>query len=146
MSCDCDPVFPNDCNPCACTPSDPNNEPLASALQNFISILFGSVTKTYVDGHIVWTLPCNLDGSCPNFPRLSGEALACYFMRFICSQVKGITDNIVRVKSVSYNSTTGELTYVSRVDHYVDGLLMSYDADVTTVITTFVNCPEGGLE
>lgn len=62
---------------------DPENEPLSSALDNFITSFYGSLTKSCVNGAVVWTLPCNLDSGSAAFPRNSGEGLACYFTRFI---------------------------------------------------------------
>lgn len=76
MSCSCRQT------PCRCRPAcDPENEPLSSALNNFIISFFGSITKTCVDDKIVWALPCNLDEGIPGFPRLPNEGLACYFLR-----------------------------------------------------------------
>lgn len=65
------------------TTCDPNNEPLSSALNNFITLFFGTLTKTCVNGVIVWTLPCDLEAGAAGFPRNSGESLGCYFTRFI---------------------------------------------------------------
>lgn len=62
---------------------DPENEPLSSALNNFITSFYGSLSKTCVNGQVVWTLPCNLDAGDPLFPRNSGEGLSCYFLRFM---------------------------------------------------------------
>lgn len=62
---------------------DAANEPLASALANFQTAFFGSLTKTCVNNQVVWVLPCNLDAGDPSFPRNAGEGLACYFLRFI---------------------------------------------------------------
>lgn len=73
------------CNPCSCDDQcDPANEPLSSALNNFISSFFGTVTKSCVDGAVVWALPCNLDTEAvPGFPRVAGEGLACYLARIM---------------------------------------------------------------
>lgn len=60
---------------------DPANEPIDSALNNFIASFFGIVVKTCVNNQIVWTLPCNLDAGLPGYPRVANEGLACYFLR-----------------------------------------------------------------
>lgn len=72
-----------DCSPCTCADEcDPSNEPLASALENFVTEFFGTITKTCVNDEIVWTLPCDLgDTPIPGFPRIANEGLACYFAR-----------------------------------------------------------------
>jgi len=75
MSCGCNS------NPCSETTVDANNEPLSSALNNFIEAFFGSLTKTVVNNQVVWILPCDLDTGITGYPRISGEGLACYFLR-----------------------------------------------------------------
>ena len=79
------------CNPCCCSGGsgecDPANEPTSSALNNFIASFFGILTKTCVDGNVVWTLPCDLEGGIPGFPRIPGEGIACYLVRMAESGV-----------------------------------------------------------
>jgi len=69
------------CNPCGEITCDPANEPLASALNNFIVAFFGSLTKVCVNNQVVWVLPCDLDSGIAGYPRIAGEGLACYFLR-----------------------------------------------------------------
>lgn len=69
-------------SPCSCEEAcDPNNEPLASALNNFIASFFGSISKTCVDGQVQWILPCDLNNGLPGFERRQGEGVACYLLR-----------------------------------------------------------------
>lgn len=68
---------------CCNNSCDPEHEPLPSTVDNFVTQFFGEVTKTCVDGQIVWELPCNLDEGIPGYPRVEGEGLACYFARVI---------------------------------------------------------------
>lgn len=76
MSCGCHS------NPCQCEPEcDAENEPLASALNNFITSFYGSVSKSCVNDEVVWQLPCDLEAGLPDFPRLPGEGIACYLLR-----------------------------------------------------------------
>jgi Pectate lyase superfamily protein len=73
-----------DCN-CGCDPCRgpaPVNaayEPLQSALDNFILNFYGTVTKTVVDGVVVWILPCDLATGIPGYPRDPALGTACYF-------------------------------------------------------------------
>lgn len=69
------------CNPCTCDTCDPNNEPLASALNNFIASFFGSISKTCVDNQVQWILPCDLNTGLVGFERRQGEGVACYILR-----------------------------------------------------------------
>lgn len=71
------------CNPCASSACDPANEPLSSALNNFITAFFGSLTKTCVNNQVVWVLPCDLDSGITGYPRIAGEGLACYILRVL---------------------------------------------------------------
>lgn len=80
------------CNPCTVTEAvSASKETLPSALENFILEFFGSVTKSVVDGKVVWTLPCDLDTGLPGNPRLPGEGLACYFKRLFEEGIVGLT-------------------------------------------------------
>lgn len=72
------------CNPCSCgCECDPANESVASQLTNFETAFFGSITKSCVNGEVVWSLPCDLDAGIPGFPRLPGEGIACYLLRVV---------------------------------------------------------------
>lgn len=93
MSCNCDCGSGQTLvDPCAeCVTLSAANEPLPSALDNFISAFFGSLTKSMVNGKVVWTLPCNLNIGLPNNPRQEGEGLACYFLRLFEAGIIGLT-------------------------------------------------------
>lgn len=70
------------CNPCCCSGGcDPNNEPLSSALDNFVEAFFGTLTKSCVNDEVVWILPCDLTTGNPILPRNYGEGIACYLLR-----------------------------------------------------------------
>lgn len=74
------------CNPCQCECScDPANEALTSAFNNFVTLFIGSLTKTCVNGQVVWTLPCDLDSDEPitGYPKLANESVFCYFLRVL---------------------------------------------------------------
>jgi hypothetical protein len=82
----------NDCNPCSpCEEVSASNETLPSIMENFILHFFGTVTKTVVDGKVVWTLPCDLAEGIANNPREDGEGLACYFRRLFENGIVGLT-------------------------------------------------------
>lgn len=88
MSCNCPP---NSNKPC-CPSTAPNaaDEALDSQVANLIGKLFGFATKSIgQNGEVTWTLPCNLDGQIAGFPRLPGEGLLCYFLRFYADGITG---------------------------------------------------------
>lgn len=91
LCCDCD----SNCGtitPCtACPESSADCETLPSALDNFVNHFFGAVTKTLVNGKVVWTLPCNLNTGLQNNPRGTEEGLACYFLRLFSEGIVGLT-------------------------------------------------------
>lgn len=66
-------------------------ESLLSKTANFTAQMFGAVTKTDVDGKVVWTLGCGLEDGLPTDPRGFGEGVACYFFRLLY-------DNILELK------------------------------------------------
>lgn len=97
MSCNCN----TPCDDAAC---DPANEPLSSALNNFIEAFFGSLTKTCVNNEVVWVLPCDLDAGMTGYPRIAGEGLACYFIR-VFSEISAST----LIKVTDADTTGGNL-------------------------------------
>lgn len=79
-------------DPCSrCNEPSAANEPLPSALENFILAFFGTLEKSVVGGKVAWTLPCRLNVGLENNPRQVGEGLACYFLRLFESGIIGLT-------------------------------------------------------
>jgi hypothetical protein len=78
--------------PCGGAPvNTAETELLPSQIENFTKHFFGAVTKTMLDGGVVWILPCNLDEGLPNNPRANDEGLACYFLRLFSEGIVGLT-------------------------------------------------------
>lgn len=87
MSCGCSSSGScNTCNPC-CLPvptCDATAEALASQLNNLLTFLIGTITKSCNDDdEVIWSLPCDLDGNEPitGFPKETGESILCYLLR-----------------------------------------------------------------
>lgn len=82
----------SNCSPCSpCESVSASNEPLPSALQNLVEAFFGSITKTVVNGQVIWTLPCEMEQGLPANPRLEGEGVGCYLLRLIEDGIVGLT-------------------------------------------------------
>lgn len=107
MSCSCNS------NPCKCNSS---KEPLSSALNNFITTFFGTLTKSCVNNVVVWTLPCDLEAGNPSFPRNPGEGLACYFSRFIQSFISAQQFSVGSKGYETRNITGGTQTLTRSLD------------------------------
>src|SRR6188508_1918764 len=71
---------------------DPENETLASALNNFILNFYGAISKTIVNGAVVWVLPCDLSEGIPGYPRDPSMGTACYFKSIFETFGTQITD------------------------------------------------------
>lgn len=56
-------------------------ESVASQLENLITALFGTITKTITDGRATWSTPCSPDDSLTCFPKNAGEGELCYLLR-----------------------------------------------------------------
>jgi len=98
MSCNCNGSGCAGCcgtstlSPCTvCAPNTAANETLSSVLDNFIASFFGELTKTEVNGVVIWVLPCDLNVGLQNNPRLTDEGLACYFLRLFEDGITGLT-------------------------------------------------------
>jgi len=81
---------------CNCNNDCPENtaadETLQSALDNFITAFFGTLTKTDDgNGTVTWVLPCDLDVGLAGNPRLEDEGIACYLLRLIDEGIQGIS-------------------------------------------------------
>lgn len=111
------------CNPCTCSSTcDPSDEPLSSALNNFIIAFFGTVTKTCVNNQFNWSLPCDLDAGVAGYPRLANEGIACYLLR--------VTPLIIEAASCCVGLKGYTLTTLTNVD-------VTLTADVSTVDQQF---------
>lgn len=75
---------------------------MSSALNNFITAFFGSLTKTCVNNQIVWTLPCNLEAGVEGTPRVAGEGLACYFLRLLSAEVGNMSVEITDTNDINW--------------------------------------------
>jgi hypothetical protein len=58
-------------------------------VQNFITSILGSITKTEVNGRCVWVLPCDLDEAIPGYPKEDNEGVLCYFRRILSEGIVG---------------------------------------------------------
>lgn len=76
---DCNPN--PDCNPCQTVQV---NESVASQIENLTASMFGTFTKTIVNGRAVWTLQCDPNtGGIAGIPRNAGEGFVCYILRVL---------------------------------------------------------------
>lgn len=72
-----------------CCPDTPypqvSHESVPSLIDNLVNALYGNITKKVSNGRVIWNIPCDpsdnpvtIDG----FPRLLGEGLLCYIIRY----------------------------------------------------------------
>jgi len=98
MSCDCNSQYVNNGynNACACEVPYPqvSHESVPSLIDNLVAALYGAfynpqtqtgyITKSVVNGRIVWNIPCDPVTSPAEItwlPRYEGEGLLCYLIR-----------------------------------------------------------------
>lgn len=108
------------CTPCGFNGvPDAANESLESALANFTTQFFGDLTKTVVNGSVVWTLPCDLDAGIAGNPRVEGEGLACYILRLM---EEGATGEVPAVRTIAtqYSLTGGGNLSADRTLNFVN--------------------------
>lgn len=60
-----------------------SSESVPSLISNLVNALYGEITKSVVDGRVVWNIPCDPNNTAEIFdqPRLTDEGLLCYFIR-----------------------------------------------------------------
>jgi len=88
-----------------------SHESVPSLIDNLVYALYGTITKSVVNGRVTWNIPCDpsadpatIDG----FPRLPGEGLLCYIIRYFDTLAPALLD----VVTISGNQTiTGQKTF-----------------------------------
>jgi hypothetical protein len=111
MSCNCNNSYYSS----TCCPDTPypqvSHESVPSLIDNLVNALYGEITKSVVDGRVVWNIPCDPaddPAAIVDFPRLPGEGLLCYILRYF-NYVSPIIDDVV---TISGNQTiTGQKTF-----------------------------------
>lgn len=111
MSCNCNNSYYSS----TCCPDTPypqvSPESVPSLISNLVNALYGEITKSVVAGRVVWDIPCDpsddpatIDG----FPRLPGEGLLCYIIRYFDTLAPALID----VVTISGDQTiTGQKTF-----------------------------------
>ena len=86
-------------------------ESVPSLISNLVNALYGEITKSVVDGRVVWNIPCDPaddPATIVDFPRLPGEGLLCYIIRYFDTLAPILLD----VVTISGNQTiTGQKTF-----------------------------------
>jgi hypothetical protein len=83
MSCNCNNSYYSS----TCCPDTPypqvSHESVPSLIDNLVNALYGTISKTVVNGRVVWNIPCDPNNTTEIFnqPRLDNEGLMCYFIR-----------------------------------------------------------------
>jgi hypothetical protein len=139
MSCNCGN---NGCTGSPCCSEECAGESLTSALDNFITSFYGTVTKVIdpVTCAATWTLPCDLDVGLENNPRLEGEGLSCYFLRLFDEGITGATgpQGLAGADGSDgangYTVTTSEFVLPVQEDPWEDSDTVDVDVEVPGVV------------
>lgn len=109
MSCCNNDAYPNVCRQDIPYPQV-SPESVPSLISNLVNALYGEITKSVVDGRVVWNVPCdpNNTAEIDGFPRLPDEGLLCYIIRYFDTMGPVLMD----VVTISGNQTiTGQKTF-----------------------------------
>lgn len=109
MSCCNNDTYPNVCRQDIPYPQV-SPESVPSLISNLVNALYGEITKSVVDGRVVWNVPCdpNNTAEIDGFPRLPDEGLLCYIIRYFDT----IAPVLLDVVTISGNQTiTGQKTF-----------------------------------
>ena len=86
-------------------------ESVPSLISNLVNALYGEITKSVVDGRVVWNIPCdptNDPATIDGFPRLEGEGLLCYIIRYFDTLSPVLLD-VVTISGIQ--TITGQKTF-----------------------------------
>lgn len=85
----------NDSNSNVCRQDIPypqiSHESVPSLISNLVYALYGTISKSVVDGRIIWDIPCdpNNTAEADSIPREDGEGLLCYLLRLFDEYLSG---------------------------------------------------------
>lgn len=105
-------------------------------VQNFITSIIGTMTKTEVNGRCVWVLPCNLDEEIPGYPKEDNEGVLCYFRRILAEGIVGEANRGQNLGTGTglYQGMSGvNLTFMS----LAEGLNIDLSDDGATLTVSF---------
>lgn len=93
-------------------------ESVSSSLDNLITSLLGTLTKTITNGRAVWSTPCSPDDSLSAFPRNAGEGFVCYLLRIFADYFTPFLGVHVQANAYSKGSlvTSGNSVYLALFD------------------------------
>jgi hypothetical protein len=88
MSCNNDNAYGNICRQDIPYPQI-SHESVPSLIDNLVYALYGTITKSVVDGRVVWNIPCdpNNTAEVDQIPREEGEGLLCYLLRLFAQSL-----------------------------------------------------------
>jgi len=95
-----------------------SHESVPSLIDNLVSALYGSITKSVVNGRVVWNIPCDPEAVATIFgvPRIQGEGLMCYILRVFGGSFT-LTGNFQGTFSGNLiGGTAGSIVYQSGVN------------------------------
>jgi len=74
-----------------CAPILPQQESVASQLENLSTKLFGPFTRTIQNGRGIWTGLCSITSAIPGFARSDNEGFICYILRYLTTNPNAMT-------------------------------------------------------
>jgi hypothetical protein len=110
MPCDCQQPDPNPCDPAITSP-----ESVASQLSNLTGQLFGTLTKSIVDGRFVWNQPCqaSLPFDIYGVTPTEGEGMLCYIIRAL-KAIPGVATLDIQVFADAAERAAAAPTYIGQ--------------------------------
>jgi len=131
-------------------------ESVPSLISNLVQALYGTISKSVVDGRVVWDIPCDPNNSAEvdNIPREEGEGLLCYLLRLFANSLDSF-GSFLRWGFSGSGQTEFTLTGAYQPDRnaylaYIDGVVqdpISYTISTTLprVLTLDTPLPSGSF-
>jgi hypothetical protein len=131
-------------------------ESVPSLISNLVQALYGTISKSVVDGRVVWDIPCDPNNSAEvdNIPREEGEGLLCYLLRLFANSLDSF-GSFLRWGFSGSGQTEFTLTGAYQPDRnaylaYIDGVVqdpINYTISTTLprVLTLDTPLPSGSF-
>jgi hypothetical protein len=120
-----------------CNPTLPQQEPVASQLQNLAINLFGPFTPVYQNGRWTWTQLCSTSSQIAGFPQNPGEGLICYILR-VMGELRNVVaqtpyaSSIAAAQAVPTVNILPPTALVGIMNAISSGVLAFYQFNVST--------------
>ena len=123
-----------------------SSESVPSLIDNLVTALYGTITKSVINRRVVWNIPCDPNNTAliNNIPRLAGEGLLCYIIRVLDINSVEFATNLLggALNSIPYQSAPNTTQFLPAG---ANGQVLGLVANVLTWVNAPAALTAGGI-